>query len=304
MKSPDVELKVITSKEGFVLIEAGLLRDWLPFLDKKATKVLYVYALLQLYTNRVSDNKLYGKSWLSIRRLGDLCNMSAPSVYNCLDVLEEFSFITREKREGRSTLYTVLVLPEFQEEKVVGKVEDGELLDGIRSVMEKKVASKKGSTPSMARVNKLKQEDKENAFSLGTGTYTKEARNKSLKWLREFDAKLKLSAPDLVKYFTNYYMVQYEGMRPKVDRTIKNNKPGKNARLMAQAVEEFGSSRVKRMIQFAIDNWGKLDYVNGYPSISSIYGFRESLIPESEAGQLKNKRGQYSGVALKHGEWE
>lgn len=298
MNTTDVELKVLTEKESFVAVEASYIRQWMAFLNKKAKNILGVYVTLQLYTNRQEGNVNYGKSWLSIKRLGNICDMSPPSVHKCLQVLEQYDFIRKENRDGTSNLYTVLALPVFNVEKVEVKVEDSELLDNIRDVMEKK------SNTSLAAVNTAMKGQEEDVFSTGISSWNKLQRKKALTIIGEIDKKLKLSIVDLTKYFKHFYIVHYDGLQPKKDRTSVNGKPGADAKKMRLMVDEYGTTRVKKMIKFTIENWDSFEYVNGYPNIAALYGYRETFIPESEAGQLKNKRGQYSGKALAQGEWE
>jgi len=292
--TPDIELKVVSEKESFVPVEASYIRDWMAFLNKKSRNITAVYVTLQLFTNRQQENVNYGKTWLSIKRLSSICDMSPPSVHKALQVLEQYNFIRKEKREGTSNLYTVLSLPDFNEiDEAVDEVADVALLDNIRNVMEDKGAIKKiNGKSNLSDVNQAKDED-ENVFS----SFTNAMRKKALAVIGELDGKLKLTSPDLIKYFNNYYMVHYEGLRPKSDVRKKELK------LVKLMIDEYGSDRIKSLIIYSVENWQSIDYANGYPNVSSVYSLRESLIPEMEAGKLKNKRGQYAGAEKEPGQW-
>lgn len=57
--------------------------------------------------------------------------------------------------------------------------------------------------------------------------------------------------------------------------------------------EIYSADHIKLAMEYYITNCEDLKYLDGYPSIRALYGFREQLFMEAKRGPLsKNKRGQ------------
>lgn len=254
-------IEVRTTKRQFVPAEFDLLDDWCPFLERKQKGTTLIYLQLQRGINRQDGHPDEGKTWFSVSRLMDKINASRPTVHKCLDVLREEHFITIENRraEGKSNLYTVHEVPPFSY-----------------------------SQPRKKPIKETGEEKEKEVFAVGTDFMMEQYKEKARATLEELSQKADWNSKDLFLFFTQAYVLFF-GVRS------RDKINGKDMRLLKTMIEEYGWEVVRDVIKFSIENWERLEYMNGYPTIQAIFGFRETLIPEMKRGRLKAAaRGQFS----------
>lgn len=252
---------VRSEKPQFVMAEFELLKYWSPVLEGKQKGSTLVYLQLQVGVNRQESNINIGKSWLTIKDVAERCSMSYPTVLKCIDILEEYQFVTRESRaeEGRSNLYTILDLPRAHIK--VPKIEPETQEEDIKE---------------------------EIIFSNGTDIIASKYNEQAQYDIEIIEAKEEGNCNDLLKYFRAVYYTVY-GIKTKSVDTMRDRKNFKNM------IDEYGWDRSRIAIKYAITNWNDMGVtLDGYPSVTAVYGYRETIVPESINGKNKfSARGQH-----------
>lgn len=253
------KLFLYTRKESFVPAEFSLLVHWSPILEleKKGTVLVY----LQLQTGIVDEE---GKSKISVSTIAKRCNLSNPTVYECIAVLEERAFVQKYTESGKKNAYMILELPV--------------------APTESKTQTKETTIPTVE-----KTEADVAIFSVGMGGHNKRLVDDALAAIAKLYKKDIWNAKDMGTFYRMYYVVAFDGMKPQ-DKIIM-----KELGMLKRMIEEYGWEVIQHAIMYALDNWKQMDYVNGYPSITAIYGFRQTIIPESRMGSNKKAaRGQHT----------
>lgn len=101
----------------------------------------------------------------------------------------------------------------------------------------------------------------------------------------------KLNSPDLCKFWVTRYFGKF--------KIPYGNPNGKERALMKRLIEEYGSEIVWKAVKYVID---EKTVIEGYPSISALYGFRKTIIPESQKGKVTKKA--ISDRQFQNTEWD
>lgn len=251
------EIEFINTKEQFIQAEYSLLREWSPYLEKRLKGLTLLYLQIQTGVNREKGNNDYMKSFLSISTLMERCNLSRPTVVKMISILEELGFIIKEsgKGKGKNNRYIIQNLPEYNPflmDKILGN--------------EKK--------------NQNVKVDHE-IFSWGISDRQKFKIEKAKRAISKLEGmKRKWNCNDIIKFYKESFCIAFNGLRT---TEIFTNRHKANMKMM---LGEYGQERVKKAIKFCLDNWIKIPYINDEVTLLKIFGYRESLVPESEAGKL------------------
>jgi hypothetical protein len=272
----DTVIKVVNWKEGIIPVEFSLVREWSETLESKLNGCCWVYVQLQSGVNREEGNDKQGRSWISVAVIAKRCGLSTRQIFKILNILEEYKFIRRTsgKQKGVSNEYEILSLPGVP----------------VRSRKKKEIEDIEIKDVSPAKP--------ESVFETGTDKLKEMYLEKARIILEELAAKDEWNASDVIKFYKQYYVICY-GFKSSEYVTAKE---GNLIRLL---IEGYGLQETIDVIKHALENWSKIEYLNGYPSIAAIYGFKDSLFAEYKGGKLKTK-GQYQSKKGKVGsrQWQ
>jgi hypothetical protein len=268
-ESEDKKIKIFNKKEKFVMVEFSYLDEWMGFLEKKQKGCTVVYLALQRFTNRDEMNDRYGKSWPSTSEIGIMCGITRPTLNAILAVLCEFNLIemVSHAEEGKANEYEILDLPKFRTNKRV-------------------IAEAQDDRREVQQMLGMKQAP-ESVFETGTETLKDLYLDKARDTLNELSEKKKWNAHDVVKFYKAYYVIVF-GFK------ITERITGKDAHFARDMIDDFGVQKTINAIQYMLDNWESLDFIKNksYPSFSVLYSYRQSIVPEAEAGPIR-KGAQY-----------
>lgn len=260
----NTEVVIKTLKGMFVPVEFELLDEWSELLENECKGTCWWYVNLQRFINRSDKNKLQGKAFPSMAELNKRCNVSIATGHKIKDILVKHNFIQYEQRNNgsRSNVYTILPIPKF--------VEDSGTKQDIIPVQTDVFFKPVGGVELDLRMD---QKDK-----------AKELINELLKKkpIESFNSN------DMIRFYKLHYKSVF-GI-PDVTATT-----GRERGSMKRFIDEEGARKVYDMIVYALDNWSTIPYLVkvGYPSVNILYGYKNSLLPESQVGKIKRiHRGQ------------
>lgn len=250
--------------------EFELLLGWQPILEAEVKGTTCLYLTLQTFVNRQPGHPKQGKAWPGISRLSQITHLSKTTVWRAQAVLVKHGFISVEsgKATGVTNSVTINELPALSDV----------CLSAIPVPAEEKVGD--ASAPPV------------NVFGDGLQDIQDIRRDQLEGMLRSLpEDEASWNTNDLIKYFRTVYELKYK-VRPGGAVT------GKERKHVKDLIDGFSSTQVRMAMDYAVENWANLSYVEGYPSIAALYGFRNTIFPEAEAGKLTaNRRGQFAGVS-------
>ena len=246
------KITVHSSKEKMVVVESRFFTEWSPRLEEAARGASLVYLQLNV---REGD--------FSLSDLGKMVGVSSrTTVLKILGALEEEGLISKIVEPGSESSYTITPLP--------GSVR-GEDSNEVNEVTREPV-------DVLVRKKKALKPQREEIFS--DSPVSEMLRKTYEDQVEDLEMKTSGHANDMVRYFfAVYYLKNTEKYKEKVT--------GRERKNLKDLIEEFGWVRARRAVRYAIENWDNLDYVDGYPSIAAVYGFRTTIVPESTLGKVK-----------------
>lgn len=115
-------------------------------------------------------------------------------------------------------------------------------------------------------------------------------------------AKIQQDRDDSLKVLKKFWKLSY-AEKLKKDYVIGN----KEVKHLKDMLKEFDLETIKKTMTYFVDNYESLDYFEGFPSLSALYGFRRTLVPETLFGRKKKKssfmEGQAEESSIKDDDW-
>jgi len=275
--------KIKSNKQQFVAVEFELLKNLQPILEQDERGSTIYYITLQTFINRQEGHAKEGTAFPGIARMSKLTGFSRTKIWRINKVLEKHGLLTivSGQDKGVSNTYTINELP-----KNLTPIKQPTQEENLSTLNDRPLITEE--TP-LKNIPKLSFAD---VFTQGTEIFEKERESKVVEKIDKLLSKdiTKFNTNDALRYYGAKYLLEFKA-------NIWVNFTAKDRKQFKRLIDDYGAKDVIQLIDYAIANWVNLDYVGGYPAPAAIYGFRNTLLPESKLGQLEpSLRGQFRAV--------
>lgn len=262
--SEEEAIEVKTLKGTFVPVETEFIMEWMGLLEKECKGITAWYIALQKYIHRGDIKGMSDKAFPSHKILAELSGMCLKTSHKAKDVLVKYGFIQYEQRMNgsKSNVYMILPIPKFVEDTGVKQ----DIVPVQTDVFFKPVEGIELD---------LRMDQKDKAKGLINELLKRKA-------IETFNTN------DMIRFYKLHYKSIF-GI-PDINAVT-----GRERGSIKKLIDDEGARKVYDMIVYTLDNWSSIPYLVklGYPSINILYGYKNSLLPESQVGKIKRiHRGQ------------
>lgn len=273
-------IRVYNRKERLVPVEESFLLRWSPYLEAQKRGATLLYLQLQVREGE-----------FALKDLGELIGVkSATTVIDILGALIEEKLVRKITVAGKRSEYEILPLPSFKSDS-----EDADIQPIRRSTQEQVSPYQDDEVVE----NSESKDGMDDVFVQGGSVYELfKAQYDAV--IADTQKILSGNTNQLIRFFCAKYYLKFR-------EKYKEKTTGRERRNFKDLIDEYGWRRALETVAYAIDNWDNLSYVNGFPSIAAVYGFRSTLAPEAAVGKrskrLQHNKAHKTNETDEVGEW-
>lgn len=241
------KIGIRNDKEPFVQVEHTFIRRWGRILNKAQDGASWGYVVLQSFRNY--DTKL---AWPSYTTLAAIMGYSINKCLRIIAVLEKFGLIIKIRMpDKQNNFYRIPPLPDLPDTPP-------DTVEEERPVSSRVFGEKTVSEVVMAGERRLKEGAQRRLVSLLAG------KPDTTKW----------NCNDFLNYFSAYYRAKFSMPDKRATVSARDRANWKHM------IETYDRLKVRKAIDFAINNWENIEYLQEIPTPAAVFRYRDSLIAD------------------------